>query len=501
MATNYRITDLPTSPLRGSDTFIVNRQNVSHKIEASDLIYFLAQIDLPIVKDCLVSSDCPDGFVCVDGKCERLACDKDDFCPLGYTCINDYCYKLCDLSHPCKDGYICVDYLDNGESICIPYPFPCDSENGCPPGFECYEGFCLQTCSGGGVCPEGSECITVEIITDNGIENRDYCIPYPFPCGSIGEFPSNSGCPPEFYCYGGECHPVCNSDTDCEPGYHCHQIGNEHNNEGIDGGNPISICLPDEPVPGLVNDGKLNIVDDQNNRRVIFSANQYGDTFLKFNGIDIDGNNGGGSGSGDLNFKTLWERTDPTTLSSDIQPTYENVDALPHGIDSNVGSTSARWDGVFTEDLNITRDVYGTLRPHADLAWDIGEDGRRWGTTFTQDLNITQDVIGTLKPNPSLGWDLGTDAQRWGTTFTQDLNITQHVIGNLIPEVTNTYNVGTPSQRWKNVYTNDLNLSNKGSTNDVDGTWGDYTIQEGEDDLFIINNRTGKKYRFKLEEL
>jgi hypothetical protein len=86
----YRITDLPTSPLRGDDKLVVNGKNVSHKIDASDLVYFLAQIELPIVTECLTGADCPDGFVCVDGKCERLSCDADDFCPLGYTCINDY---------------------------------------------------------------------------------------------------------------------------------------------------------------------------------------------------------------------------------------------------------------------------------------------------------------------------------------------------------------------------------------------------------------------------
>ena len=37
--------------------------------------------------------------------------------------------------------------------------------------------------------------------------------------------------------------------------------------------------------------------------------------------------------------------------------------------------------------------------------------------------------------------------------------------------------------------------------NDVDGTWGDYTIQEGESDLFLINNRNGKKYKFNLTEV
>ena len=71
----------------------------------------------------------------------------------------------------------------------------------------------------------------------------------------------------------------------------------------------------------------------------------------------------------------------------------------------------------------------------------------------------------------------------------------------LRPGANNTYDLGQASYRWRNVYTNDLNLSNEGSTNSVDNTWGNYTIQEGESDLFLINNRNGKKYRFNLTEV
>ena len=65
----------------------------------------------------------------------------------------------------------------------------------------------------------------------------------------------------------------------------------------------------------------------------------------------------------------------------------------------------------------------------------------------------------------------------------------------------NTISLGNSSQRWSNLYTGDLNLSNEGSSNDVDGTWGNYTIQEGESDLFLINKRSGKKYKFNLTEV
>jgi len=70
-----------------------------------------------------------------------------------------------------------------------------------------------------------------------------------------------------------------------------------------------------------------------------------------------------------------------------------------------------------------------------------------------------------------------------------------------VPVSNDTYDLGTSSARWRNVYTNDLNLSNEGSSNDVDGTWGDWTIQEGESDLFLKNNRSGKKYKFNLTEV
>ena len=73
--------------------------------------------------------------------------------------------------------------------------------------------------------------------------------------------------------------------------------------------------------------------------------------------------------------------------------------------------------------------------------------------------------------------------------------------GHLLPGANDTYDLGSSSSRWRDIYTGDLNLSNEGKSNDVDGTWGNYTIQEGENDLFLINNRSGKKYKFNLTEV
>ena len=52
-----------------------------------------------------------------------------------------------------------------------------------------------------------------------------------------------------------------------------------------------------------------------------------------------------------------------------------------------------------------------------------------------------------------------------------------------------------------NLLVGDINLNNEGRENEVDGTSGHWSIQEGSDDLFLINRKTGKKYKFNLTEM
>ena len=75
--------------------------------------------------------------------------------------------------------------------------------------------------------------------------------------------------------------------------------------------------------------------------------------------------------------------------------------------------------------------------------------------------------------------------------------------GHLVPTADDSYDLGTGSLQWRNIYTGDLHLSNmtKDIGNIVDGSKGDWTIQEGSEDLFLINNNSGKKYKFNLTEV
>jgi hypothetical protein len=75
--------------------------------------------------------------------------------------------------------------------------------------------------------------------------------------------------------------------------------------------------------------------------------------------------------------------------------------------------------------------------------------------------------------------------------------------GNIIPGADDTYDLGSAVAVWRNLYTGDLHLSNesKSQGNIVDGTKGSWTLQEGNNDLFIINNKSGEKFKLKLEKV
>ena len=109
----------------------------------------------------------------------------------------------------------------------------------------------------------------------------------------------------------------------------------------------------------------------------------------------------------------------------------------------------------------------------------LSATGTKDATTFLRGDNsfvaVTTDLVNDT--TPQLGGAL-------------DIN-SQEITGSLIPDTTDTYDLGSSSKVWANIYTGDLNLSNeaKPEGNSIDGTKGNWTIQEGADDLFIVNNK------------
>ncbi len=66
------------------------------------------------------------------------------------------------------------------------------------------------------------------------------------------------------------------------------------------------------------------------------------------------------------------------------------------------------------------------------------------------------------------------------------------VKGHFVPIGNCAYDLGSPDSRWREIYTCDLNLQNER---------GDWKIVEEHDYLSIRNNKTGKLFKFVLEEI
>jgi hypothetical protein len=121
------------------------------------------------------------------------------------------------------------------------------------------------------------------------------------------------------------------------------------------------------------------------------------------------------------------------------------------------------------------------------------------------DLSIPQNIVHLGDTNCYIGFH-ATDQWRVVTGGVERFEVNDTAITaarNFVPGANDTYDLGAVGNVWRNIYTGDLHLSNeaKEEGNAVDGTKGNWTIQEGSEDLFLLNNKSGKKYKFKLEEI
>ena len=101
--------------------------------------------------------------------------------------------------------------------------------------------------------------------------------------------------------------------------------------------------------------------------------------------------------------------------------------------------------------------------------------------------------IGTTTANVSQSVDIGLLGTGAGITIS----------GSILPAGDDKHDLGSLNYQWRDIYTGDFHLKNTGREegNVIDGTKGDWTIQEGREDLYLLNNETGKKFKFKLEEI
>jgi hypothetical protein len=204
-------------------------------------------------------------------------------------------------------------------------------------------------------------------------------------------------------------------------------------------------------------------------------------------------------------------------VSGSSQITYANISSIPGGIVSGSAQTitnlptgtvsgSSQVDVMSTTNIarlattgsntfvgtqffgHISGSGIYTSYGAANGVNIIGPTGNPAYITFDQSVN-----------NSGKRWRVGHTGGVAGFSSFDIYNQTDSVTalsinstGTITPGTTGTQDLGSSALRWGTIYTSDLSLNNG---------IGDWTIVEGEDDLFLYNNKKGKVYKFALTEV
>jgi hypothetical protein len=203
-----------------------------------------------------------------------------------------------------------------------------------------------------------------------------------------------------------------------------------------------------------------------------------------------------------------------------------------HGIKDFAGniSGSATSTGSFgAMGIGVDPDVYklnveGTVRisgqslyhntNNPQYIWNSGNLSFRYGTpdSNSQIFRLRSTKIESLKEHHFTGGDIlashdiistNTNGLISGSSTSTGSFGAIQTAGNITPKTDDSVDLGAADKRFKNIFTTDLQLSNEGKDkgNEVDGTTGSWTIQEGEEELYLLNRKNGKKYKFMLQEI
>ena len=197
---------------------------------------------------------------------------------------------------------------------------------------------------------------------------------------------------------------------------------------------------------------------------------------------------------------TIW--LDTTSASTPTLKFYDGSD------DISLATIDYTANTVNWLDSTVVADLVNDTSPQFGGNLDV--NGNSIVSVSNGNISITPDGTGKViidgLSHPTAD---GTNGQALKTDGAGNLSFGDVAVdltavdSNIVPDTTDTRDLGTTSKVWRNIYTGDLHLSNesKEQGNSIDGTKGNWTIQEGADDLFIVNNKSGKKYKFKLEEI
>jgi len=257
----------------------------------------------------------------------------------------------------------------------------------------------------------------------------------------------------------------------------------------------------------IYHDGSHSYIQDSGTGRLILTSsqfdilnaadNEYMARFIQDGAVELYHNNS--------------KKFETTSAGINLSGTAHTItgDFYPSNHDSNrCGVSNRSWSEMNAHEVYVRE--FASFNDNIKAKFGTGDDLQIYhdGTTnliITDGPNIrigtTGETFALFKNNNAVELYYDNSKKLETTSGGAKVSGDLDVVGHAFPNANNTYDLGTSGNRWRNVYTNDLHLSNEGHSNDVDGTWGNWTIQEGESDLFLKNNRSGKKYKFNLTEV
>jgi len=243
----------------------------------------------------------------------------------------------------------------------------------------------------------------------------------------------------------------------------------------------------------------MNIANNVTDLVLINSNNSFGST------VDFATNNSAGN---PIRHGLIGAVPDSTTAGSESgHLIFSTKNTTDNNIVERMRIVSSGNVGIGTSSpsamLHLRSGV--SYQPHILLENNVSSAGDA-GITFADSVENYAYRLGTDDSGNGLvithksGIDPvhGVDNEFFRMTTSGNISIA----GNFTP-TTATQDLGSTTYPWQNIYTQDMHLSNESrdTGNEIDGTKGNWTIQEGAEDLYIINNKSGKRFRFKLEEL
>ena len=248
-------------------------------------------------------------------------------------------------------------------------------------------------------------------------------------------------------------------------------------------------------------DGYFRVVNQEDNAQLRIQDDiKFSQDGSNFYSLWHAGNDGSGSG---LDADTLDGIDSGSFVRSDQQDSISGQLNINGGTGNGSNDATLHITATNNNDWGLIVDKYNSSANEYGVLVDVGS-GASYGIRVRGDNSEVFRVAGNgnVYANEFHGdgsnlTGITSGLSTSGGTLTGTLNARS-----IIPTANNTYDLGSSSKRWANLYINDMHFANSPENpNQVDGTWGDWTLQEAEDTVYMLNNRNGKKFKMVMQEI